>query len=220
LARLGRERLHHADAGDVLLDLRGQLGDALLHLLERRARAPAVAHRGQHDEGYRRQRGRREPRLQGEHGRRGEHDGEPALRDEDQPVAEEEAHGLQVDGRAGHQLSGLLRVEERELELLEVAVDDVAQVDLDPQRDAARDEAAGGRQAEAGEGHHDDRARQELEVVLVARLDSVDRTTRQPRDRHGGDHRQGGQDERPNSTCAVRAEKPEQAEEGAHATTG
>ena len=41
LAVLGGERLDDAHAGDVLLDLRGQLGDALLDLLHR-AGASAV----------------------------------------------------------------------------------------------------------------------------------------------------------------------------------
>ena len=45
LAVLAREGLDHAHAADVLLDVGGQLGDALLELLQRRARAPAVARR-------------------------------------------------------------------------------------------------------------------------------------------------------------------------------
>ena len=48
LALLARERLDHADAGDVLLGLGGQLGDALLDLLRRRPRAAPVA-RGDED---------------------------------------------------------------------------------------------------------------------------------------------------------------------------
>ena len=50
LALLGRERLDDAHAGDVLLDLGGQLGDALLDLLDRRPRAAPVAERDEHDE--------------------------------------------------------------------------------------------------------------------------------------------------------------------------
>ena len=53
-------------------------------------------------------------------------------------VAEEEADRLQVDRRPRHELAGLLRVEEAELERLQVRVHAVAQVELDPERDAAR----------------------------------------------------------------------------------
>ena len=54
LARLGREGLDHAHAGDVLLDVGGQLGDALLDLLQRRPRAAPVAGGDEHDERHRR----------------------------------------------------------------------------------------------------------------------------------------------------------------------
>src|SRR6266536_3457952 len=46
--------------------------------------------------------------LQREHRAGCEDERQRALHDEDQPVAEEEAHRLQVDGRARHQLPGLL----------------------------------------------------------------------------------------------------------------
>ena len=50
LARLGGERLDDAHAGDVLLDLGGELRDALLDLLERGARAAPVARGDEHDD--------------------------------------------------------------------------------------------------------------------------------------------------------------------------
>ena len=77
-----------------------------------------------------------------DHRHAGEHERERRLQDEHEPVAEEEAHGLQVDGRAGHQLAGLLVVEEAELEALEVAVEQLAQVEFDRQRDAPGDQPA------------------------------------------------------------------------------
>ena len=46
--------------------------------------------------------------LSDEHHGRGDQDRERRLEDEDQAVAEEEAHRLEVDGRARHQLPGLL----------------------------------------------------------------------------------------------------------------
>ena len=73
----------------------------------------------------------------------GEHERERGLQDEHEPVAEEEAHRLQVDGRARHQLAGLLVVEEAELEPLQVAVEQLAQVVLDrPARRARRSSGA------------------------------------------------------------------------------
>ena len=73
------------------------------------------------------------------------------LGDEDQAVAEEEADRLQVDRRPGHELAGLLAVEEAELEALEVRVDAVAQVELDAERDLAGHEPPGDGEREADE---------------------------------------------------------------------
>ena len=88
----------------------------------------------------------------------GEEDGQRRLQDEDQAVAEEEAHGLQVDGRARHELAGLLAVEEAELELLQVLVHAVAQVELDAERHASRDQSPrdGQRQAQHARGEDDE----------------------------------------------------------------
>ena len=68
-----------------------------------------------------------------------EHDGDDddrhdVLREEDEPVAEEEAHRLEVDRRARHQLSGLAAVVEAERQAQEVRVELVAKVVLDPER--------------------------------------------------------------------------------------
>ena len=125
------EGLDHAHAGDVFLGLRREFGDPLLRLLERRPGAAPVAARDHDHERNRRQRERGEPGPQREHRYRSEHDRERRLPDEDQPVAEEEAHRLQVDGDARHQLAGLLAVEERQLEPLEVLIEPVAQIELD-----------------------------------------------------------------------------------------
>jgi hypothetical protein len=77
--------------------------------------------------------------------RAGQEDGQRRLQDEDEAVAEEEAHRLEVDRRARHQLAGLLAVEEPELERLQVPVHPVAQIELDAQRYAPGDEAGGPR---------------------------------------------------------------------------
>ena len=69
LARLGREGLDHAHAGDVLLDVRGDLGDPLLDLLQRRPRAAPVARGHDDHERHRDQRQRGQPGGEPEHRR-------------------------------------------------------------------------------------------------------------------------------------------------------
>ena len=133
LALLLRERLDHPHSRDVLLGVGGQLGDPLLGLTQRGLRVLAVAVGDQHDERHGRQRQRGEPRLEHEHRHPGERDREHRLADEDEAVAEEEAHRLEVDGGARHQLARLLAVEEAELETLKLLVERVAQVVLDAQ---------------------------------------------------------------------------------------
>ena len=53
-----------------------------------------------------------------DHRRAGQQNRENRLQDEHEPVAKEEAHGLQVDGGTRHQLPGLLAVEEAQLQPL------------------------------------------------------------------------------------------------------
>ena len=158
LALLAREGLHDAHAADVLLDVGRELGDPLLELLQRRARAPPVARGDADHDRDRDERDGRQARLHGDHRPRREEDGQRRLQHEDEAVAEEEAHGLQVDGGARHQLPGLLAVEEAQLELLQVLVHAVAQVELDAERDAARDQAPrdGERQAQHARGEDDE----------------------------------------------------------------
>ena len=128
---LAGERLHDPDPGDVLLGLRRQLRDPLLDLLHSGSRDPVVAGGGVDDERGRRQRDQSQPGVDHEHHGAGEDDREDVLGDEDQPVAEEEADRLQIDRRPRHQLSGLLGVEEAELEPLQVGVEELAEVEFD-----------------------------------------------------------------------------------------
>ena len=131
LAMLLRECLDHPDARDVLLDVGGQLGDPLLGLLHRRPGPVSVPVGDQHYERDRGERDRRQSRIEHEHRHRREQDRDDRLGDEDQAVAEKEPHRLQIDRRPRHQLPGLLAIEERELEALQMAVQAVAEVDLD-----------------------------------------------------------------------------------------
>ena len=157
---LAGERLHDPDPGDALLDFTRQLGESLLDLLDRRSRAPVVPHGRQHHERHRQQREGREVGLEREHHRAREHERQRVLRQEDQPVAQEEANRLQVDRRPRHQLPGLLGVEETELEPLQVPVEALPKVELDRHRDLPRDQAAHHGQADAEDPCADDRQHQ------------------------------------------------------------
>ena len=64
------------------------------------------------------------------------------LEEEDQAVAEEEPDALQVDGRAAHQLAGLVAVVEAEREPHELRVDRGSHVELDVERLLAGDQPA------------------------------------------------------------------------------
>ena len=97
------------------------------------------------------------------------------LEEEDQAVAEEEAHGLQVDRRARHQLAGLVAVVEAEREPEEVRVELVAHVVLDAERLPAGDQApadheqrlARARAATIARDLEDEQLRVRLAVELV-----------------------------------------------------
>ncbi len=103
---------------------------------------PAEPHGRQHHERNREQGQRRQPRVDHEHHRARQHDRQRVLGEEDQAVAEEEADRLEVHGRPRHQLTGLLRVEEPQLQLLQPAVDPLAQVELDRHARPCRRSAA------------------------------------------------------------------------------
>ena len=157
------------------------LADPLLDLLLGGPVAPAVARRGGDQERHRDQRQRREQGVDDEHRGRGEQDRQGALGDPDQPVAEEEADRLQVDRRPRHQLTGLLAVEEAELEPLQVLVEDLAQVVLDVQRDLARDQPPGDGQREAQDAGAEQREHEGQDVVASLVLDRVHRGAEQQR---------------------------------------
>ena len=100
LLRLLGERLHHVDAHDVLLGDGRDVGQLLLHLTQGRVGEVAVAVGEGDEHGRDRQRDQRELPLEDEQHRGHRDDGQDVLEEEDQAVAEEEAHALQVDRRA------------------------------------------------------------------------------------------------------------------------
>ncbi len=142
LRRLLRERLDDVDADDVLLRDRRDVGELLLDVAQRRVRDVAVAVRDHDEERRHREHDERELPLEEEEDDGHRDDGEDVLEEEDQAVAEEEAHALQVDRRARHQLAGLVAVVEAEGEAHEVRVEALAHVHLDVERLLAGDEPA------------------------------------------------------------------------------
>ena len=219
LAGLAREGLDDAYARDVLLGVRGQLGDALLGLLDRRTRAAAVAVGDEHHERHGRECDQAQARFDRDHHDPREHDREDRLQDEHEPVAEEEAHGLQVDGSARHQLARLLAVEEAELELLQMAVEQLAQVVFDAERESSGDHPPPVGQAPAHQYDERDRAGDQRQFVaragscagpvMGARADDLYGATRQGGECDGHHHRQAREHPRDDQAALVGAQKSE-----------
>ncbi len=215
LGGLLRKGLHDMDADDVLLGDGRDVGELLLHVAQRRMRDVAVAVRerdeqrrhGEHDQG--------ELPLDEEQNDGHRHDGEQVLEEEDEAVAEEEADALEVDGRARHQLTGLVAVVEAEREADHVRVEAAPHVHLDVERLAAGDEAAAAHERGARDPEADDLEDgdpEAMRVVLEERLvDHVLACHPDERDLRG--LRADGEDDRDDEPDAVRAEEAEQANE-------
>ena len=156
-ARLGRTQ---SAVSHSLARLREQLGDPLLHLLHRRPRDAVVAGGGEDDQRRGEEGDQGQQRVDRDHHDRHQGDRQQVLGDEDQAVAEEESDNLEIDGRARHQLTGLLVVEEADLEVLEVFVGARSQVVLDAERnlateDAPTDRSSSAKQPDANHGEGD-----------------------------------------------------------------
>ena len=146
------------DADDVLLGDGGDVGELLLDLAQRRVRDVAVAIREDDQHGRDRERDQSQFPLEEEEHPGDEDDGEDVLEEEDQAVAEEEAHALEVDGRPRHQLAGLVTVVEAEREPDEAGIEALAQVHLDRERLPARDHPAAEHQHRTNGPKRDDGA--------------------------------------------------------------
>src|SRR5439155_19922386 len=108
-----------------------------------------------------------------------EDDREHVLKEKDQPVAEEEAHALKIDGRAGHELTGLVAVVEAEREPDEMRVETLAKVHLDRERLLPGDHPAAEHQDRTNDSQRDDRADLDPQFVrIVARERVVDHVPR------------------------------------------
>ena len=161
------------DADDVLLGDGGDVGHLLLHVAQDRVRDARVPVGEDDDEGRDRGRGEREAPVDDEHDRGDADDRHDVLEEEDEAVAEEEADGLEVDRRAGHELTGLVPVVEAEREAEQLRVQRVPHVELDPEGLPAGDQAAPHHEERAGEPGDQDRRRGQPERSLVLREDDV-----------------------------------------------
>ena len=177
-------------------------------------RDAAVAVRDENDRGRDRERHERELPAVEEEDDRDDENGHDVLREEDEPVAEEEADRLQVDRRPRHELPRLAPVVEAEREPKEVRVQVVAQVVLDGERLLPGDEATPEHERSAHESERDDQ--RDLERQLPGVLGAgelVDHRPGQDRNEDGGglgpDREDRGDDER----RAVRTEECEQPHE-------
>ena len=176
----------------------------------------AVAVRDGDDHRRDRERDQREPPVDEEqHGHHGD-DREHVLEEEDEAEAEEEAHRLEVDGRARHQLPGLVPVVEPEREPEQVGVEALAHVLLDPERLLAGDQAAADherRLQDADDENRDDDPRECRRAALL--LNAVDRLADEQDDRDRRRLREDGEDRRDDERALVRPQETEQADERA-----
>jgi hypothetical protein len=213
LAFLG-ERLDHVHADDVFLGDRRHVRHLLLDVAQHRMRDLRVAIGERDDERRDRQRDECQSPVRPEHDRRDPDDREDVLEEEDQAVAEKEAHCLEVHGRPRHQLSGLVAIVEAEREAQEVRVERVAHVVLDAQSLPARDEAPAHQEQGLDEADRDDDAQEHPEHLLVARADGqVDHVLRDADERDRSRLRRGGEHDGDDEGPAVGAEEPEQTGE-------
>ena len=196
-AILLRERLDDVDADDRLLGHGRDVAQLLLHLAQDRVRDVAVAVGDRDDHRRDRERDQRQLPLDDEEHDHHRDDGEHVLEEEDQAEAEEEAHRLQVDGRARHQLARLVAVVEAEREPQQVRVQRLAHVLLDPERLPAGDDPAAEHQRRLDDADDRDRDDEPGEHRrAAARLDPVDRLADEQDDRDRGRLREHGQDRR------------------------
>ena len=152
-----RERLDDVHAGDRLLRDDRDLRERLLNVAEDGMRDAAVAEGGERDQRRDRQCDERQLPAVEEKDGADDDDRQDVLGEEDEPVAEEEAHRLQVDRRARHELAGLAAVVEAERQPEEVRVELVAEVVLDAQCLPAGKDPPPVHEATADETEPDDR---------------------------------------------------------------
>ncbi len=213
-----RERLDDVDAGDGLLGDDCDLCERLLHLAQDRLGHSAVAVGRERDDRRDRERDERKLPAVDEEDRRDDEDRDDVLREEDEAVAEEEAHRLEVDRRARHELAGLAAVVEAEGQSEEMGVELVAQVVLDAERLPPGDDASTVHQPATDEPErHDGSDLEHEELRVLAPVELVDDDADEHGDEDRGDLRENRQRRRDDERRPVRAKKAEEAHERAPA---
>ena len=159
---LGRERLHHAHAVDVLVDDGGDVGEARLDEPRHREHLLPHAHADDVDERHRRHRDQRERHVDREHLRERE-DRDAALHEDRRREREVHLHRADVGVRTRDELARLHAVVERERHAAQVLVHDVPQVVLDAVRRLEQVVARQVREHEADHREHHDDADEVLE---------------------------------------------------------
>ena len=129
LARLARERAHHAQAAQVLLQHRVELAQGALHLSEQRAHVAHERAEDPHDGGDGRQRRHRQHGVDAHQQHRAAHQHQPRGRELDDPRAHEGAHLLDVVGEPGEQLPRLRLIVIAEAQPLDAREERLAQVE-------------------------------------------------------------------------------------------
>ena len=213
-----REGLHDVDADDALLRDRRDVRELLLYVAEDRLRDLAVAVRDEHDRGRDRERDERELPAVDEEDDRDDDDRHDVLGEEDQPVAEEEPHRLQINRRPRHELPRLAPVVEAEREAQEVPVELVPEVVLDAERLPARDEPPSDHEHGADDAEREDHDDPERERAPARDRSSSSSLMTKPVDDENEDRRDLGADReqrRDDQRRAVRTKEAEQAHERA-----
>ena len=144
-------------------------------------RAPEVAHR-ERDERQRHQRNQRQPRVDRQHQHDGDHEHEDGVRGVHHRGTDHHADGVQVVGRARHEVAGAPRLVEAEREPLELREEIIADVVLDPARRADEDPAHEEQERAAHDRDPEDQQRIEGELLpRDAGVQVVDRVLQHPR---------------------------------------
>ena len=189
LVVLAGEDAHDARAGHVLFSGRGDVGDLLLHVAQDGLQAAAEADGGEQQQRQERQAEQGELPVQHEHQHRDGDHREEVGGEEDQAVAQEHAHVLDVGHGARHELAGGPAVEVAERLAQQVGPHPVAQVVLDGEADLAGRQATGHGEAEThGADGEQCEPVPDQQAGLAGRQGLVDDSTREPRDgqRRGG----------------------------------
>ena len=218
LVRLLVVGAHHAHARQRLLDDGAEVGELFLDRLEALVDGRAEVADADRDERQRQQRHQRQPGVEREH----QHDRDDEHQDGVGGVhhrrADHHAHGVEIVGRARHQVAGPPRLVVGERHLLQPREERVADVVLDVARGADEDVPHQVAEHRADAGDAEQHARVEGELAPGhAGGQIIDGELEDPRreqlDRGGDDDADEAQDE----LAAVFQEKREQpAERGTH----